>query len=177
MMTDWTLKPHEQLARPTGGVALIILDGVGIGPLNEANAWHLAKTPYLDSLMETPVVGQLRAHGRAVGMPSDKDMGNSEVGHNAMGAGRIFDQGAKLVQVAVDKGELTRCETWQWLMEPVKDEDQLDDEWQGSINEITKITRKQTVEQSRDLARRQDRLQVMLNKKLDQNKAEVEQVR
>ena len=121
-MTDWTLQSHGQLARPTGGVALIILDGVGIGPQNEANAWHLADTPYLDSLMETPVVGQLRAHGRAVGMPSDKDMGNSEVGHNAMGAGRIFDQGAKLVQVAVDKGELTRCETWQWLMEPVKDE-------------------------------------------------------
>ena len=120
-MSDFTLNPHPNLTRPEGGVALIILDGVGMGPQNEGNAWHLAKTPYLDGLMETPVAGQLRAHGKAVGMPSDKDMGNSEVGHNAMGAGRIFDQGAKLVQAAVDEGKLATSETWQWLMESALD--------------------------------------------------------
>ena len=46
----------------------------------------------------------IAAHGTAVGMPSDKDMGNSEVGHNALGAGRVFDQGAKLVANAIADG-------------------------------------------------------------------------
>ncbi len=44
------------------------------------------------------------AHGTAVGLPCDDDMGNSEVGHNALGAGRVFDQGAKLVGGAIESG-------------------------------------------------------------------------
>jgi 2,3-bisphosphoglycerate-independent phosphoglycerate mutase len=120
-MTDrMSLLPHPRIQPPQAGVALIILDGVGCGPLDEANAWHVAKTPYLDSLMTTPVARQVLAHGKAVGMPSDKDMGNSEVGHNAMGAGRVFDQGAKLVQAAVDEGRLFESDTWKWLLENAK---------------------------------------------------------
>jgi 2,3-bisphosphoglycerate-independent phosphoglycerate mutase len=110
------LAPHPQFRRPDGPVALVVLDGVGLGPLDEGNAWHLARTPVLDALMLGPVVGQLRAHGTAVGLPSDEDLGNSEVGHNALGAGRIFDQGAKLVSNAISSGGLFEGETWRWLM-------------------------------------------------------------
>jgi 2,3-bisphosphoglycerate-independent phosphoglycerate mutase len=52
----------------------------------------------------------------AVGMPSDADMGNSEVGHNALGAGRVFDQGAKLVQNAIDTGKLFSGKGWQEIV-------------------------------------------------------------
>ena len=113
------LEPHPDFAspRPEGPLCLVILDGVGLGPRDAGNAWHLAETPFLDRLMEAPLRGRLRAHGRAVGMPSDGDMGNSEVGHNAIGAGRVFDQGAKLVGQAIETGSLFQGETWSWLME------------------------------------------------------------
>ena len=75
-------------------VVLCILDGVGWGRRDDGDAVHLARTPNLDLLMATHPWRLLQAHGTAVGMPSDADMGNSEVGHNAMGAGRVFDQGA-----------------------------------------------------------------------------------
>lgn len=114
------LERHPTLEPPEGPVCLIVLDGVGLGPEDEGNAWHLAETPYLDGLQRVPVRGQLAAHGKAVGMPSDGDMGNSEVGHNALGAGRVFDQGAKLVQAAVDTGALFEGETWRWLIEGVR---------------------------------------------------------
>jgi 2,3-bisphosphoglycerate-independent phosphoglycerate mutase len=114
---DWTLSPHPVSEAPAGPVCLIVLDGVGLGPRDDGNAWHLAHTPFLDGLVAGPVSGALRAHGTAVGMPSDADMGNSEVGHNALGAGRVFDQGAKLVQAAIDSGELFAGPTWAWLVE------------------------------------------------------------
>ena len=77
-----------------GPVLLVIMDGVGIGKGDEGDAVGLAKTPVLDRLAAEALSTRLVAHGKAVGMPSDDDLGNSEVGHNAMGAGRIFDQGA-----------------------------------------------------------------------------------
>ena len=116
-MNGLALGKHPTLARPEGPVCLVVLDGVGLGPANEGNAWHLARTPCLDRLMAGPLVGRLAAHGRAVGMPTDRDMGNSEVGHNALGAGRVFDQGAKLVERAVSDGSLFG-ETWSWIMAP-----------------------------------------------------------
>lgn len=117
MRPDLSLKAHASFPAPSGPVALIIMDGVGIGALDEANAWHLAQTPTLDALMQGPRVGTLLAHGTAVGMPSDADMGNSEVGHNAMGAGRVFDQGAKLVEEALRSGTFFESDTWSWLLE------------------------------------------------------------
>ena len=57
----------------------------------------------------------LKAHGRAVGMPSDGDMGNSEVGHNAIGSGRVFDQGALLVKNAVESGAVFEGDVWKDL--------------------------------------------------------------
>ena len=98
---------------------ICIMDGIGIGPQNEGNAVHLAKTPTLDWLLSTRPNTQLRAHGTAVGLPSDDDMGNSEVGHNAIGAGRVFDQGSKLVGRAIASGDLFRGSTWKTLVQQV----------------------------------------------------------
>lgn len=92
---------------------LCVMDGIGLGKPTDGNAVHLARTPNLDWLMANCPFVSLRAHGTAVGMPSDADMGNSEVGHNALGAGRIFDQGSKLVSRAIETGALFRGETWR----------------------------------------------------------------
>lgn len=94
-------------------VVLCILDGVGWGRRDDGDAVHLAATPNLDRLRETASFCLLKAHGRAVGMPSDNDMGNSEVGHNAMGAGRVFDQGASLVKQAIDSGRIWESRAWR----------------------------------------------------------------
>ena len=93
-------------------LVLAILDGVGLESPTGDNALTLARAPFLHqviggSLEGRPVVSlSIRAHGTAVGLPSDADMGNSEVGHNIMGAGRIFDQGAKQVEAALESGDI-----------------------------------------------------------------------
>ena len=92
------------------------MDGVGLGPDYAGNAVKAASKPTLDNLMASNVWTRLNAHGVAVGMPSDADMGNSEVGHNALGAGRVFDQGAKLVQNAIDTGALFKGKGWQEIV-------------------------------------------------------------
>jgi 2,3-bisphosphoglycerate-independent phosphoglycerate mutase len=100
------------------------MDGVGRGRRDESDAVWLARTPSLDWLAQNAPSRELVAHGKAVGMPSDDDMGNSEVGHNAIGAGRIFDQGAKLVARAIADGSLFEGEqagTWQTLTERVRE--------------------------------------------------------
>ena len=109
------LKKSEKLIPVAGPVVTIVMDGVGIAPANGANAVAAANTPTLDRLLaECPNVS-LRAHGTAVGLPSDDDMGNSEVGHNALGAGQVFAQGAKLVSQSIENGKLFATETWQTL--------------------------------------------------------------
>jgi 2,3-bisphosphoglycerate-independent phosphoglycerate mutase len=99
---------------PVKPVVLCILDGVGEGDKGPGDAVFLAHTPNLDRLRADYPSMLLKAHGTAVGLPSDKDMGNSEVGHNALGAGRVFDQGAKLVDNALESGAIFG-ETWSWL--------------------------------------------------------------
>jgi len=99
------------------------MDGVGIGRKDESDAVWLARTPTLDRLAGEVPTGELLAHGKAVGMPSDDDMGNSEVGHNAIGAGRIFDQGAKLVARAIAGGTLfegEQAKTWEAISRHVR---------------------------------------------------------
>jgi len=110
---DWTLKPFDGAPRRPGPLVLAVLDGVGVGPGDAGDAVHLARTPVLDHLLADHPHLTLRAHGTAVGMPSDKDMGNSEVGHNALGCGRIFDQGAKLVDNAIRSQALFDGEVWR----------------------------------------------------------------
>jgi len=99
------------------------MDGVGYGAHNDSDAVWLARKPTLDLLHATCPHRRLTAHGTAVGMPSDADMGNSEVGHNALGAGRVFDQGAKLVQNAIDTGLLWERDEWKVLTERARERD------------------------------------------------------
>jgi len=109
------LRKHPRFAGRPGPLVFAVLDGVGIGRRDEADAVFLARTPTLDRLRATPLSTTLRAHGTAVGLPSDDDMGNSEVGHNALGAGRVYDQGAKLVNRAIADGSIFEGETWKQL--------------------------------------------------------------
>ena len=99
-----------------GPVLLVIMDGVGIGKQNEANAVYKANTPNLDKLFNSKLYTQLNAHGPAVGLPSDGDMGNSEVGHNALGAGRVFAQGAKLVDNSIKTGQIFESDLWNTFL-------------------------------------------------------------
>ncbi|MGB8329161.1 MAG: 2,3-bisphosphoglycerate-independent phosphoglycerate mutase [Polyangiales bacterium] len=118
-MTDWQLKKHPTFAGVPGPVLIVVMDGVGCGASNEGDAVWLARTPTLDRLAQISLTTRLRAHGTAVGLPSDDDMGNSEVGHNAFGAGRVFDQGAKRVQMAIESGEMFEGEQWKKLVRRV----------------------------------------------------------
>ena len=107
------LEKNGKFSRRRGPVVLAICDGMGFGKYEDGDAVKLAHTPVLDDLMATCPCTSLKAHGTAVGMPSDADMGNSEVGHNAIGCGRVFAQGAKLVEEAVESGKLFEGNTWK----------------------------------------------------------------
>ena len=96
-------------------VVLIVMDGVGKGDGGVGDAVAQAKTPNLDRLFATCPHTWIKAHGTAVGLPSDDDMGNSEVGHNALGCGQIYSQGAKLVQESIDNGKLYESKAWREL--------------------------------------------------------------
>ena len=87
-------------------IVLVIMDGVGKGDGGSGDAGVQAKTPTLDRLLPTYPHTYLKAHGTAVGLPSDEDMGNSEVGHNALGCGQVYAQGAKLVDESISSGKL-----------------------------------------------------------------------
>lgn len=102
-------------------VVTIIMDGVGVSEKAEGNAVKAAYTPTLDMLTEKYKCFKLKAHGTAVGLPTDGDMGNSEVGHNALGAGQVFAQGAKLVSNAIKSGRIFGSDTWKALVDNCKD--------------------------------------------------------
>ena len=104
-----------------GPVLTIVMDGVGLAPNTVSNAVATAYTPTLDMLMEKYPMVSLKAHGTAVGLPSDDDMGNSEVGHNALGAGQVFAQGAKLVTQSIESGKMFASDTWKLLVSNVKE--------------------------------------------------------
>ena len=97
-------------------IVLVIMDGVGKGDGGSGDAVVVAKTPTLDNLLATCPHTYLKAHGTAVGLPSDEDMGNSEVGHNALGCGQVYSQGAKLVGESIENGTLFRSNTWKELV-------------------------------------------------------------
>jgi len=109
------LKKNSKFSGRKGPLVVIIMDGVGISENSTGNAVKAAHTPVLDYLLKTCPNTLLKAHGKAVGLPSDKDMGNSEVGHNAIGAGRVFSQGAKLVNEAVATGAIWKGKIWEKL--------------------------------------------------------------
>jgi len=125
LRVDPTLKAREfgEIADP---LLLVIMDGVGLydglAQGYAGNAFDQANTPNLDRLFkEAPVFLELKAHGTAVGLPTDDDMGNSEVGHNTLGAGRVFEQGAKLVNVAIDSGALFEGRVWKEMVDLVRE--------------------------------------------------------
>lgn len=109
-------KLRTAVHRP-GSILFVIMDGMGIRKETEGNCVLLASTPRLDDLTlwakEHNLYVQLKAHGLAVGLPTDKDMGNSEVGHNALGAGRVFSQGAKLVNNAIADRTIFETSVWK----------------------------------------------------------------
>lgn len=86
-------------------IALIILDGWGYGRNDQSNAILAAKTPFFDSLLLKYPHSKLEASGTAVGLPAGQ-MGNSEVGHMNLGAGRVVYQELGRIHKAVDDNEL-----------------------------------------------------------------------
>lgn len=115
------LEKLKNFSGVSGPVLTVVMDGVGLAPATAGNAVALANTPNLDRLFATCPVVRLKAHGTAVGLPSDDDMGNSEVGHNALGAGQVFAQGAKLVSNSIESGKMFASATWKELIANVKD--------------------------------------------------------
>jgi 2,3-bisphosphoglycerate-independent phosphoglycerate mutase len=117
------LKKHPFFAGIEGPVVTVVMDGIGVNPNFEGNAVYHAHTPVLDRLYRDYPHTVLKAHGKAVGMPSDDDMGNSEVGHNAIGAGRVYNQGAALVSDAIATGQIFEGDAWRDVIGNVKDRD------------------------------------------------------
>ncbi|MDR0397870.1 MAG: 2,3-bisphosphoglycerate-independent phosphoglycerate mutase [Candidatus Nomurabacteria bacterium] len=103
-----------------GPVTLIVLDGFGLSGNPVGNAIEAAVTPVLDKAMMSYPMQKLKASGRAVGLPTDDDIGNSEVGHNAMGAGRVYAQGARLVNESLESGEIFKGKVWKSLVQNAK---------------------------------------------------------
>ena len=97
-------------------VVLVVMDGVGESSEELGNMVLKATTPTLDYLKANDPFRIIKAHGTAVGLPSDDDMGNSEVGHNALGCGQIYSQGAKLVNESIESGSIYQSETWKDLV-------------------------------------------------------------
>ncbi len=97
-------------------VVLLVMDGIGLNDNEYGNAVKAAYIPTLSSLMRTCPNIAIKAHGTAVGLPSDEDMGNSEVGHNALGCGQIYAQGAKLVNESIENGKMYASQTWNTII-------------------------------------------------------------
>ncbi len=119
---DFELKKLPDYSGVKGPLLLIILDGFGIfrkkSDKYPGNAIDIAQPKNIMKLLENEkIVTCLKAHGTAVGMPSDDDQGNSEVGHNAMGAGRVFAQGASLVDNAINTRSLFEGSTWKEMID------------------------------------------------------------
>lgn len=93
--------------RPTAPIALLVLDGWGIAPPGEGNAVSLARTPHLDRLLKDCPHTVLEASGEAVGLPEGQ-MGNSEVGHLNLGAGRIVYQDLTRINRSIRRGDFFR---------------------------------------------------------------------
>ncbi len=120
------MKELKKAASPInvkGPVLTIVMDGVGLAPEGDGNAVKRAYTPTLDGLMKKYPMVKLKAHGKAVGLPTDDDMGNSEVGHNALGSGQVFAQGALLVSNSIASGKLFASAAWQEEVNNVKKSD------------------------------------------------------
>jgi 2,3-bisphosphoglycerate-independent phosphoglycerate mutase len=95
------------------------MDGVGECDSGFGNAVKMAQTPNMKYLKENGIYRPIYAHGTYVGLPSNSDIGNSEVGHNALGAGTVYDQGAKLVSNAIESESIFAGDTWKEIVSSV----------------------------------------------------------
>lgn len=102
-------------------ILLIVMDGIGFSKTGIGDAVSAANTPVLDRLLKECPNTRLKAHGTAVGLPSDEDMGNSEVGHNALGCGQIYSQGAKLVNESIESGKMFSSKAWSEVIDNCKE--------------------------------------------------------
>ena len=114
------LKKNPSWKGRKGPLVLVIMDGVGYGKYKEGDAVLDAKMNHLNAIKAKSPHTQLKAHGKAVGLPSDEDMGNSEVGHNAIGCGRVFNQGAALVSKSIESGAMFQGQAWKEISSNVK---------------------------------------------------------
>lgn len=110
------LKKSSVFEKINGPVVTIVMDGYGFNSNETGNAIAAAHKPTIDRLMSKYSHVLLKAHGTAVGMPSDEDMGNSEVGHNAIGAGQVYSQGAALVANSIEAGEIFERDAWKEIV-------------------------------------------------------------
>ncbi|WP_127901191.1 2,3-bisphosphoglycerate-independent phosphoglycerate mutase [Solirhodobacter olei] len=101
-------------------VVLCILDGWGLSPDTSANAPYLARTPTFDRLMETCPHAILHTSGRDVGLP-DGQMGNSEVGHMNIGAGRIVWMDLGLIDKAIEEGSFEKNDALNAFIDALKE--------------------------------------------------------
>lgn len=114
------LKSLSRSLNYRGPIVTVVMDGIGITPKLEGNAVAAANAPTLQRLFKDYPNLLLKAHGKAVGLPSDDDMGNSEVGHNALGSGQVFEQGASLVSQAIASGKIFARDSWKDLVTQVR---------------------------------------------------------
>lgn len=114
------LKKNTNWKGRKGPIVLVIMDGVGYGKYKEGDAVADSKMYHLEAIKAKSPNTKLKAHGKAVGLPSDDDMGNSEVGHNAMGCGRVFNQGAALVTKSIETGAMFEHTAWKEVVGNVK---------------------------------------------------------
>ncbi len=126
-MENFKLKKLEKFNGRTGPLVLIIMDGIGLGRDDNSNAFFLAKTPFLKNIQsEWPkkkLYAALKAHGTAVGLPSDEEMGNSEVGHNALGAGMIVKQRAMLAKEMLESKKIFETQKWKTFTKEIAKND------------------------------------------------------
>ena len=115
-MEDPHLKKLEKFAGRDGPLVLIVTDGIGLGKNNDRNAFYLANTPFLKKLQrictQTQQFAKLKAHGTAIGLPTDIGMGNCEIGHNIIGAGCVIKQRAFLAKEAIESKNMFYAKKW-----------------------------------------------------------------
>ena len=99
------LKNLQQYFSGRGPLIHVVLDGWGVGAADETNAVNRANLPVISRLIRGCPYTQLWTHGKYVGLPNEKDMGGSEVGHMTMGAGMVMEQGPTLIQNLLQSGE------------------------------------------------------------------------
>ncbi|MEW5858221.1 MAG: 2,3-bisphosphoglycerate-independent phosphoglycerate mutase, partial [Cyanobacteriota bacterium] len=106
---------------PVSPVVLVILDGWGYREATDGNALAAAKTPIMDSLWAVYPHTLIRTSGKAVGLPEGQ-MGNSEVGHLNIGAGRVVPQELVRISDAIEDGTITQNKALLQLFQKIKNQ-------------------------------------------------------